>query len=110
MDSLKKLNQKIKNELHLKEEFDETLPTEDAVDAFSDDMEEIENEEDLKKESKVRIRLETESRIKGIIKNLDFDINFRDLADRANDEVDGIVLTREKAHQLFNLIRSMLGF
>ena len=108
MDSLKKLNEKIKSELHLKEEFDETLPTEDSVD-FSE-PEEIENEEEFKKESKARIRLETETRIKGIIKNLEFDINFRDLADRANDEIDGIVLTREKAHQIFNLVRDMLGF
>jgi hypothetical protein len=46
----------------------------------------------------------------GQIKNLEFDINFRDLADRANDEIDGIVLTREKAHQVFNLVRDMLGF
>jgi len=109
MDSLKKLNEKIKSELHLKEEFDETLPTEDSTDNFSE-PEEIEDEEEYKKESKARIRLETEAKIKGIIKNLEFDINFRDLADRVNDEIDGIVLTREKAHQLFNLIRSMLGF
>ena len=109
MDSLKKLNEKIKGELRLKEEFeDETLPTEDSID-FSE-LEEIESEEEFKKESKARIRLETETRIKGIIKNLEFDINFRDLADRANDEIDGIVLTREKAHQLFNLVRDMLGF
>jgi len=108
MDSLKKLNEKIKGELRLKEEFDETLPTEDSVD-FSE-PEEIKSEEEFKKESKARIRLETETRIKGIIKNLEFDINFRDLADRANDEIDGIVLTREKAHQIFNLVRDMLGF
>lgn len=109
MDSLKKLNEKIKGELRLKEEFeDETLPTEDSID-FSE-PEEIESEEEFKKESKARIRLETETRIKGIIKNLEFDVNFRDLADRANDEIDGIVLTREKAHQIFNLVRDMLGF
>jgi len=105
MNSLKILNEKIKNELHFKEEFEEPVLDDEFV-----DIDELEKEEEEEKDSKVRIRLETETKIRGIIKNLDFDINFRDLADRVNDEIDGVVLTREKAHQMFTLIRDMMGF
>lgn len=112
MDSLRSLNEKIKNELHLKEEEDFTnnkeMTDDDAFDDIDTEMEE--DEEKAKKDSKARIRVETESKIRGIIKNLDFEVNFRDLADRINDEIDGVVLTREKSHQLFNIIRDFLGF
>ncbi len=103
MNSIKELNEKIKEELHLKE-YDEEM-------VMSDEEREDELEdEEQEKSSKARIRVETESKIRGIIKNLDFEVNFRDLADRINDEIDGVVLTREKSHQLFTIIRDFLGF
>lgn len=108
MNSIKKLNEKFKRELHLKEEYDED--DEVLSDEELDDLEDEQEEEEDKKQSKARIRLETESKIKGIIKNLDFEMNYRDFADRVNDEVDGVVLTREKAHQVFNIVRDFLGF
>lgn len=114
MNSLKKLNEKIRNELHLKEEEED----DDYGEEFLDDEEEEEEDslddetedDKLKKDSRARIRVETESKIRGIIKNLDFEIKFRDLADKINDEIDGVVFTREKAHQLFNILRDLLEF
>lgn len=112
MDSLKDLNEKIKEELHLRENdevvSDEEMTDDAEWDQIDDDLE-AEEEED-RKDSRARIRVETESKIRGIIKNLDFEVNFRDLADRINDEIDGVVLTREKSHQLFSIVRDFLGF
>jgi len=110
MDSIKKLNQRIKGELHLKEfnEFEDDLP-EDKLELTDDELEDQEDEAEAK-ESKARIRLETETRIRGLIRNVEFDVQFRDLADRINDQIDGIVLTRDKAHQLFNIVRELMGF
>lgn len=111
MDSLKKLNEKIRHELHLREEDyvsdDEEMEIDPELQA---DLEDEAEEDEDRRDSRARIRVETESKIRGIIKNLDFEVNFRDLADRINDEIDGVVLTREKAHQLFNVVRNMLGF
>jgi hypothetical protein len=114
MKSIKHLNEKIREELHLREEDYEETGLED--DAFSDMEDDFDEEGDeLEQDSKARIRLETESKIKGIIKNLDFEVDFRDLADRVNgtgdgEGIDGVVLTREKAHQLFNIFRDVMGF
>lgn len=116
MDSLKNLNDKIREELHLKEEdYSNDMMDDEIMDGEMSDEElemeaEAEADEQSSRESKARIRVETESKIRGIIKNLDFEVNFRDLADRINDEIDGVVLTREKSHQLFNIVRDFLGF
>jgi hypothetical protein len=113
MDSLKDLNDKIKNELHLNEEdkeYGEEFMDDIDSEELDAEMEADAEEEEVRKDSRARIRVETESKIRGIIKNLDFEVNFRDLADRINDEIDGVVLTREKSHQLFNIIRDFLGF
>lgn len=109
MDSLKKLNEKIREELHLKEYDESEYEPMDNEEISWEEKNDAE-EEGEKKESRARIRVETESKIRGIIKNLDFEVNFRDMADRINDEIDGVVLTREKAHQLFNIVRDFLGF
>jgi hypothetical protein len=110
MDSIKKLNQRIRGELHLKEfnEFEDELP-EDEVELTDDELQDQEEEATVR-DSKARIRLETETRIRGLIRNVEFDIQFRDLADRINDQIDGVVLTRDKAHQLFNIVRELMGF
>lgn len=115
MSLLEELNDKIKTELHLNEsdsEYseDEILDDEELEDD-DDDSEDYDAEQDeRKKSSRARIRVETESKIKGIIKNLDFEIDFRDLADAVNDKIDGVVLTREKSHELFNIVREFLNF
>ena len=111
MNSLKKLNDRIRQELHLTEEEyieDEVMDDEDEFEDFDEIADE--EEEQSRKDSRARIRVETESKIRGLIKNLEFEVNFRDLADRINDVIDGVVLTREKAHQLFNIIREFLDF
>lgn len=107
MNSLKKLNEKIKSELRLREYDDDD---DDDISIEDEEFENNELEDGEVTSSASRIRIETESRIKGLIKNLEFDVEFRDLADRVNDEIDGVVLTRDKAHQLFNLFRDIMGF
>lgn len=95
------LNKKVVNELHLYEKKDK------------DEDEKDEDEEFIEKEKEennnVRIRVENETKIRGLIKSVDFEFVYRDFADRVNEEVDGVVLTREKAHQVFDIVREMLG-
>ena len=111
MNSIKKLNEKIRGELHLKE-YDETGLPDDELELDGSEYSDAEEDGDKaeKQNSKARIRIETETRIRGLIKNVEFDVEFRDLADRVNDQIDGVVLTREKAHQLFNIFRDLMGF
>ncbi len=110
MGSIKDLKRKLADELIILKEEDEKNVDDNwtEVDEFDDEQEE--EQEEASKESKARIRLETESKIRGIIKNLDFEVNFRDMADRINDEIDGVVLTREKSHQLFSIVRDLMGY
>lgn len=110
MNSIKKLNERIRDELHLKEEdyMDDEVMPEDDFEAESDEA--ADDEATSSKDSRSRIRIESETKIRGLIRSLEFDVDFRDLADRVNEQIDGIVLTREKAHQLFNIFRDLMGF
>lgn len=114
MDMLKKLKNKMSDELELIKEEENENDNGEMEDDWAEqeefDTEYEEEQEEADKSSKARIRLETESKIRGIIKNLTFDVNFRDMADRINDEIDGVVLTREKAHQLFSIVRDLMGY
>jgi len=111
MGSIIDLRKKLDDELFILKEEEKDIDTDDEwaeIDEFDNEQEE--EQEEASKENKARIRLETESKITGIIKNLDFEVNFRDMADRINDEIDGVVLTREKAHQLFSIVRDLMGY
>lgn len=67
-----------------------------------------EEEKETKGNSKVRI--ETSTKIIGIIRKLDYEVDFKELADKVTDEVSGIVLTRAKAKQIFKIVKEMVGF
>jgi hypothetical protein len=96
--NLLELNEKIKDELDIKSsENGEETPEEDDLDSKKDT-------------SKSRIRIENDSKITGIIRNLDYDIRFTDLADRLKEEVPGVTITRDKAKKIFNVVKDMIGF
>ena len=103
MRSLQELNKKIKAELY---ENDEEVMDDNEEEMMDDEV----MDDDVDENRNSKIRLETESKIRGVIRNLNFEVNFRDLADKINDEIDGVVLTRDKSHQIFNIIQEFVGF
>lgn len=99
--NLLELNEKMKDELDIKpeEEMDVETPEEDDQEASS-----------TKDTSKSRVRIETDSKIVGIIRNVNYDVKFKDLADRLKDEVPGVTITRDKAKKIFTVVKDMVGF
>jgi hypothetical protein len=113
MDSIKKLQKKIRNELRVYEDTEDdefSLDPLNSVDTTEEEFPEEEEDEEEFNKSKARIKIENETLIKGFIKNLEFEVVFRDLADKINEEVDGVIITKIKARQIFDIIRSSLGF
>lgn len=96
---LREINEKIKEELGTEKEVE-------GAD-YENDMEQ-EEEEKTKGNSKVRV--ETTQKIKGIIRTLNYEVKYKELAERIKDEVKGVVVTREKAKQIFSVVRDMMGF
>jgi hypothetical protein len=113
--TIRDLDKKIKHELSMFEDttsefadefgLDNVSSAEDVEDEDFED-EDVENEEGLFKGFKIRI--ENDISIRGYIKNLSFDVKFRELADKINEEVPNVTITREKAHQIFTIIQGML--
>lgn len=95
---LREINEKIKEELGTDKEVE-------GAD-YEDDMEE--EEEKIKGNSKVRV--ETTQKIKGIIRTLNYEIKYKEFAERIKNEVKGVIATREKAKQIFAIVRDMMGF
>ena len=104
MNLLDSLNEKMRDELEIKKSADDKKKA-DGTESEEDD--EFESDDD---NSRSRVRVETESKIIGIIRNLNYDIKFKDLADRLRDEVPGVSITRDKAKKIFNVVKEMVGF
>ena len=101
MDILKFLNEKMETELDIKPETENDMMDTEAS---------AEDEKSSEDASKSRIRIETDSKIVGIIRNLTYDVKFKDLADRLKEEVPGVTVTRDKAKKIFNVMKDMMGF
>ncbi len=96
---LREINEKIKEELGTDKEVE-----------GADYEEEIEQEEEEKVKGNSKVRVETTQKIKGIIRTLNYEVKYKELAERIKDEVKGVVATREKAKQIFAIVRNMMGF
>jgi hypothetical protein len=115
---LGKLNEKIKSELgDLSDpDFDKDFaPDEDFAAELDDDSdidpsEEEEGEESGKSNTKVRIYADSELKVRGYIQNMDFEIVYDDFKNAVHEKMSGIVLSREKTHQMVDIFREMLGF
>lgn len=97
---LKFLNEKMKDELDIK----------DAPEVDDVDHEEEDDDDVVDNTSKSRVRIETDSKIVGIIKNVSYDLKYKDLADRLTDEIPGVSITRDKAKKIFKVVKDMVGF
>lgn len=103
--NLLELNEKMKDELDIKSN-GETVDNGEGA----EDTPEEEISGSTSDSSKSRIRVETESKIVGIIRNLNYNVKFKDLADRLKEEVPGVTITRDKAKKIFNVVKEMIGF
>ena len=88
---------------------------EDMDDDFIDtesDIDDIENIDDETEENKSDsfVRMETTTKIRGVIRRVNYEVVFQDLADEINDEINGVTLTRTKARQLFHIFKNSMGF
>ena len=99
---LREINEKIKEELGTEKEVE-------GAD-YENDMGEESEEEKEKRAGNSKVRVETTQKIKGIIRTLNYEIKYKELAERIKDEVKGVIVTREKAKQIFAVVRDMMGF
>jgi hypothetical protein len=112
--NIRDLDKKIKHELSMFEDTTSEFADEFGLDDIKDQSEEEDFEDETEEDGEdgiikgFKIRIENDISIRGYIKNLSFDIKFRELADKINEDIPNITITREKAHQIFTIIQSML--
>lgn len=106
MTNLRKLNEKIRTELHLEAE-EEFIP-DDFEDEEMDDEPDITDNEPA---SGVILRINNDTKISANIKNLEFEIYYSDLAAvLTKDDRLNYTFTKEKAKNVLEIILEQIGF
>jgi hypothetical protein len=113
MKNLSELRDRLEDELGDEDLFnrEDEINDEDEEDGsdtiFDDDDAEKEVKPD--RNSMVIIRLDNQDRIKGRINKLEFEINYKELSDKINEHVPGVIITKIKARQMMDIVREMMG-
>ena len=109
MRNILELKDRLKGELD-DEYLDDELDDEDDIDVDNEDDDDEEEVSHPDKTPMSFIRVDNQDRIKGRLNKLDFEINYKELSDKINDEVPGVIISKIKARQIMDIIRKEMGF
>lgn len=101
MKFLKKINERMRDELDIRQDSEENEESAET---------EAEEEKEEKVKTRSRVRIETASKIVGIIRNVEYSVKYKELSERIRDEISGISVSRDKARQIFQIVKDMVGF
>ena len=116
MRNILELKEKLRGELD-DEYFDESEIDDEMDDEMDDEIEDddidVDNEEDISHPDKSPmsfVRVDNQDKIKGRLNKLDFEINYKELSDKINEEVPGVIVSKIKVRQIMDIIRKEMGF
>lgn len=117
MKNILELKERLRGELD-DEYFDESEIDDEIDDEMDDEIEDdddidVDNEEDVSHPDKSPmsfVRIDNQDKIKGRLNKLDFEINYKELSDKINEEVPGVIVSKIKARQIMDIIRKEMGF
>lgn len=111
MDNLKRFVEDLQIELKdSKMDKDVEEDEKDKEDEKGGKIVDSEETKENEKKGNSKVRIETTTKITGIVRNLYYDVNFDNLKSEINDNVKGIVVNKAKAKQIFKIVKKIMGF